>query len=238
MAGEEMIEKVGQCEFADSVLQYIYGELDAALVLRFEDHLAGCHNCIEELAELSLPHHSVFEWRKLDFDPLPTPRFEIPLASTGFAVRVKEAIEGYRLWLAGGLSFAAIAIISVFVVISAIGVADQRDLAVAVEDPPVNKSASIGDIAVSENQVAVSTADSTSEPVGTPYLERGTRTQAPVSGVVRSVRSNPVAAKRPVSRKEASAYSRSVAPTLAEYDDSEDDSLRLSDLFEEIDTSD
>ncbi|MEW6362629.1 MAG: zf-HC2 domain-containing protein [Acidobacteriota bacterium] len=63
------------CRFRGQVLDYLYRELDAAETDQFELHLADCYVCTDELAGLSFPRYEVFDWKQKEFDPIQTPEF-------------------------------------------------------------------------------------------------------------------------------------------------------------------
>ena len=80
------------CSHGEEMLAYLYDELSPDGRERFETHMESCFECIDEFAELAFSRYSVFEWKSLEFAPLPTPKFVVPvernrrrhLGSTGF----------------------------------------------------------------------------------------------------------------------------------------------------------
>ena len=92
------------CEFSSEIVEYIYGELAPANRERFETHLADCTACIDEFAAVSNSRYSVYEWRKIEFEPLETPVFEIP-----FAERPWELVSSRPGWIEALASIFAVA---------------------------------------------------------------------------------------------------------------------------------
>lgn len=66
------------CNHSDEIVAYIYGEISENDRRIFESHLGACTNCTDEFAIVSDARFSVFEWRKEEFAPLPTPEISIP----------------------------------------------------------------------------------------------------------------------------------------------------------------
>src|SRR2546423_717348 len=85
------------CEFSSEIVSYMYDELVRAKRDRFETHLADCTSCIDEFAEVSNSRYSVYEWRKVEFDPLETPEFAISYAEKPreVAVRATSWLEAF-----------------------------------------------------------------------------------------------------------------------------------------------
>ncbi|MCZ2392109.1 MAG: hypothetical protein LC113_13670 [Acidobacteria bacterium] len=69
------------CEYTDSVLDFVYDELDASARSEFEEHLAGCDLCAEDVGAITASSFAVREWRQEEFEPLAPPRFVIPVAA-------------------------------------------------------------------------------------------------------------------------------------------------------------
>lgn len=71
-------ENISECEFAAEAVSYMYGEMAAGERTAFESHLAGCQRCIDEFAAIAEVRFSVYEWQKSEFAPLRTPAIRIP----------------------------------------------------------------------------------------------------------------------------------------------------------------
>lgn len=55
------------CDFAEDVISYLYEEISAAEKVAFEEHLKNCSQCIVELSDLGFVRSSIFELRKAEF---------------------------------------------------------------------------------------------------------------------------------------------------------------------------
>ena len=67
------------CEFAESIVTYMYGELPIGEQEDFEAHLKDCQLCIDEFAVISEARFSVYQWQRSEFAPLETPEIRIPI---------------------------------------------------------------------------------------------------------------------------------------------------------------
>ncbi|MEO6655727.1 MAG: hypothetical protein ABIO36_06550 [Pyrinomonadaceae bacterium] len=229
------------CEFADEIVSYIYCEVGVAERTVFETHLANCPVCTDEFAAISDARFSIFEWRKEEFDSLSTPQIVIPYAAKG---RADE--ENVQMGLLAGLrglfgaarlpvTVAALLLLCLglgFVAMNYLG-GDQQ-LAANVNVPPV----------AMHNQ-------------NTKFPESAIEFEIPTSKIVKD---DPVAGKNPndtgiysvktlgnhrpnrqltasIQKTFNNAPQRNLqnrkAPVLSSYDDTEDKSLRLSDLFDD-----
>src|SRR5690606_9049029 len=101
------------CETFDgeTLMSYIYGELDGAAAARVEDHLLECTNCRMEFADLSDGHLSVFEWNKLEFEPLATPAINIEYGKKrGAFAAFTEVFAAAGKWRLAIPTFAAVVV--------------------------------------------------------------------------------------------------------------------------------
>lgn len=86
------------CALAEDLVAYLYGEIGGAEKAKFEAHLSGCTACTEEITAFGAVRTSVFEWRERDFAPLPTPLIQLPLPEKSVPAKV-ETISNSRSWL-------------------------------------------------------------------------------------------------------------------------------------------
>lgn len=66
------------CEFALESVGYLYGELAAPQKAKFEEHLHKCSVCADDLAAFAGVRSSISDWKNIEFATLSTPIFEIP----------------------------------------------------------------------------------------------------------------------------------------------------------------
>jgi hypothetical protein len=110
---------ISGCKFSADIVPYMYGEMAVTESSAFESHLLDCGACTDEFALVSNARYEVYDWKKLEFDPLPTPHFNIAdvehagvLGVAAWLGKVRAAFG--QSWLIPTASFAAIAIVAVF----------------------------------------------------------------------------------------------------------------------------
>lgn len=221
------------CGFDELMVAYIYDEASSTERRRFEGHLLDCVRCTDEFASLSNARLSVFEWQKEDFADLATPHFEIPyeaansvseLEGIGWYAKLQGVFSGFGFPVAAaagvlvvlGLGFAAVTLFN----------APQPEIAanIELERPVVEKqpmaapsviTAAVPTVPVnleSENEV-----DSEPVPVKAVKIKRAKTSRPAVTQT----------AERGVSPTRTPK-----APALNDFEDLDDRSLRLTDLFE------
>lgn len=219
------------CGFEELMVAYIYDEATSAERRRFEGHLLDCAPCTDEFASLSNARLSVFEWQKEDFAELATPRFEIPYEPAnanneiGWFAKLQGVFSGFGVPIAAaagillvlGLGFATISLFS------------KPELQIAanidVKSPLVEQKPS-----VSQNNVADVFVANTAEKVDRePNPEREI---SPVKAAdIRRARPLRPTVTQTAERRVAPNRLRK-APALSDFDEADDKSLRLTDLFE------
>ncbi|MGI8541946.1 MAG: hypothetical protein ACR2MD_00520 [Aridibacter sp.] len=65
------------CNFSEEIVSYLYDDFDGSDKKTFEDHLAYCNNCADELAGIGFVRSMIQDWKGLEFSNLPTPKIEI-----------------------------------------------------------------------------------------------------------------------------------------------------------------
>lgn len=224
-----------KCSAGGDALAYVFDELTEEGRNRFESHLETCSECVDELAELSFSRYSVHEWKNIEFAPLATPRFVVPAEPA--RATLLDSLRAAFVWkgfaISGGLSVVLIAAIG-FVLLQR---SDNDTLAVEVE----NVNQGVGDIADRMRPIE-----------GPSVVEPKAETQtAPAPGTV--VKPRPTPGRRNSTAIETKQIRRTPqrttttaavtdserlrnSPTLGQYVEDRDESLRLSDLFDDLDT--
>ena len=223
-----------KCEFSVDVVPYMYGEASKRVSSAFEDHLLDCELCTEELAAVSFARYEVYDWKKVEFDPLPTPRI-LPFADTAQVPVAASWLDGLRAVLGGGWlvpssALAAVAIAVVFG-ISSLAERDSTDLYVAgvpeITTPtPSVTIPMVPDVFIDSQAV---------EPQ--PELKMTEVKTLTPKRSVRVARTNSVPTDSSVAQDVRTDVTQS-APRLNEFNDDEDTSLRLAMLFDDLDTRD
>lgn len=232
--------KIQSCTSSGDLVAYLYAELSTLERSNFETHLYGCGGCTDEFAELSFARLDIYEWHRDEFAGMETPRFVIPYAQATVswldAVRV-FSVANRKLATAGG-AFSLIAIVFGAVLISS-GLKDSGQLA---QGPNADVTASnkvqplVLPAAPSSALEAKNLASSPDITQPEPQIDKtswgdktpkaaGTSNRRPVKNSER-MQSKPVQARR------------TVAPRLNDFEDEDDNTLRLGDLLADVDSRD
>ena len=232
------------CSFSGNVLAYLYDELSSEARERFETHLEGCSRCIDEFAELSEARYSVYEWKNAEFAPLATPRFVVPVENVPAPVSWIHSIKAAFAWN-GAAAIAGVIAIFVIGVFGFVAVFNsyERPVAVSVEQPRPPVRSATSTVVPTEN--AVETAENEKPALDEPEVtstapprnSRGTlvarsRTQSARTEPVRNSKADTVQ----VRRSTTTSRRLDTSPTLGQYVEDRDETLRLSDLFDDLDT--
>lgn len=236
-------ENEKNCGFADEIVAYIYDEIDEAERGKFETHLVDCVSCTDEFAGISNARFAMFEWHKEEFAPLSTPEIVIPYSAKPKTAEAIGFFAGLRglLTLSGWSSAVMVAgalIICIglgFVVVNYV-----RDNAQVAENkrPVINENV-IPPVVAQDHQNAV--ALPSSKELNTNGAPVTASTKATPNREIRPVRAS-LNNQRIRFGKSLTASTRTVepsiqkqrkAPALTAFDDEDDHSLRLADLFDE-----
>jgi len=233
------------------LVSYMYGEMDGMARERFESHLSTCDSCAFELGGYADARLGVIEWRRNDFDHLATPAIIIPDSQPARALvaeRPKSIWAGWletiytlpRLAQAGmGLAAAAL-LIGIFY----LGFMPGRPIAGSETLAGKNQTTSP---APQERVIApapINMDQASNQPKG-PFKPSPVEVKERQSGVGRSnVRpQRAIMHQTPVMRNYRKLGSleavtltpkTQAAPTLNTFDEEEDTTLRLSDLFSQV----
>ncbi len=245
----------GTCEFSSEIADYMYGEIEGSQQDNFEAHLPGCNTCTTDLAGISAVRLSVMEWRTAEFDVLQTPEITIPYrdAESETSIGWLAAVSGFFTASPGWATAAAVVPISLlclglvlftFDIFGPVDVAQENNSRLV---EPTSNRPSIQDSNTkrTENTLEVATPnaaqDNNSE--NTPNASDVISPSASKAVKVSEKNSLPTKSTRASDRgktpqRTESPIPRQKAPRLNNFDDEEDDSLRLADLFAQTDTED
>ena len=228
------------CSHGEDMLAYLYDELPPYGRERFEAHLESCTGCIDEFAELAVSRYSVFEWKSFEFAPLPTPKFVVPTerkpaASWFDGIRAAFAWNGWAI--AGGA-----AAIMLFALIGIALWNIQPDTTIAVNEP--SPSLPVADLEEPSNRSVETTEperSSTEREVETSQEPESNRRTAPEHKrpiVAKAVTVRKASAEKVEPRRVTANERLRNSPTLGQYVEEQDESLRLSDIFDDLDSRD
>ncbi len=231
----QMINKTkDNCGNGDAFVAYLYGELPLNDRERFEDHLLDCTACTDEFASVADSRYSVYEWRKLDFDPLETPVFQIPYNEAKASIGWFEAFKGIfaigpRLATAG--AFAVLIAVAGFAFIN--GGFGSGELAKIDEVPAVVDNSLPSEPIRTESATVEPNTDTPEPIVPLPESNEFAKTEEPAAPRRKSVSPKRRAATV-VARNVQQVQAPDTVPRLNDFDDVTDTSLRLSDLVADI----
>ena len=235
------------CGFADEIVSYIYDETGEAERRKFETHLTGCVTCTDEFAVISNARFSVFEWQKEEFAHLSTPDIVIPYAVEQLTVAVKDKPAGFISELRGFLSLVgrpmtAAAVLAVcvglgFVAMNYIGggeqaandgnvppIVPQIERVAAPLGNPSSESEKHNEIVIAA-QVPISSKARDTNPVKVVTENRKNRIVKPLTANTKKLVNDLAVQKQTQQARKA--------PVLSETDETDDRSLRLTDLFDD-----
>jgi anti-sigma factor RsiW len=222
-----------KCKFGDSLVAYLYDEMPAADRGVFEEHLAGCEACTDEFAGLSVARFEVFDWKRKEFDALETPRIVVPYPAAAQA--------GWFEGLRAALSWATVVpAMAALLVVLGVGYVLWSNSAVT-KAPEVASNVAVTPAAVPAPVVAPEVKQVVEPSIVAVDTKPTPRKVAPRNEVAAVKASKMLAPQRrvvsPVNTNNDVAVvvrpNSKPSPRLTAYNDDDDTSLRLSDLFEE-----
>ena len=231
--------KIKECGFSADMVPYMYAELPAAESAIFETHLLDCTACTDEFASLSSARYEVYDWKKVEFDMIPTPSFVVPVAfesdpAMSWTEKIRAAFSAS--WAVPSVAFAAVAIVSIFAVIfisssgENIQIASNDDRSdIVAREQTVNQipETSLAPVASKASDEALSKNSApllASVPPAAPNA-------APRKAAVRRTK----AASRPNEFTQASVRNdQKKIPRLNDFAENEDTSLRLAEMFDDL----
>lgn len=244
------------CSLSDDLVSYLYDEMPTAEKGEFELHLLDCGACTAEFAGLSVARLGVYEYHRDEFASLVTPRIEIPYVKA--FEQVSEPLPTTRSswryifqglfaatpkWAAAGGAFAlvAVSLAGAFFVSNFRG--GNNDLAQtnsknsqsvnvnrAINSPSIQKEVSVppaNPLRPDNAKASVTTLPSSDRRVVKVSKPAG-KTPKPLD------RKSDV--RTATSIQKTPNPSRQNAPRLNNFEDEDDNTLRLADLFADVDT--
>jgi hypothetical protein len=244
-------KKGAGCFSERDFVSYLYNEMGEFDRTRLDEHIAECSSCTDEFAGLSESRFSVYEWQKLEFAGLETPEIAGPwqtpsvteaVASrqpreTSWLDRLRAAIALRPGFALGGVALIIVALGIGFVVSQGlIKSANIADANVASEPaaPPSN--------GLDKVNPSAETRDGTTAPDKTTVVQYVPSVRHPVKGSDvqlasgNSSRTPAIKVERASASKQNLAPANRRAPRLSDFEEEEDNTVRLSDLLAEAGT--
>jgi len=240
--------------FAEEIVSYLYDEATAKEKFEFEAHLKNCLMCMDELAAFGFVRTSLTEWRNDEVFALEMPRLEnpatkisVPVISTtsgSWLDNLRELFAWFPAWKTASVAFGVLifAAAAMFFINSS----NNNEIASNTKQDPAKESS---------NTVQDNPSSEIKTPPGNPENGSPFKNKSQLAGTVNSKDS---ATKSNGSRKQkantpkmletvagntknreekkSNNVQKNDVPRLTNYGEEEDKSLRLADLFAEIDT--
>jgi len=237
-------KKGSGCFSEEELVSYLYNEIDESERARLDDHLGGCSTCTDEFASLSEPRFSVYRWQKTEFADLATPVIAGPWEKAAIR-KVKPVESDSPPWIEGLLAafkrpafaFTAVPIlilISVTVNVYFKYVPNSKDvvateLETAVQAPSEPAGGpTIAPLPRVEQKRVEETRLAANE---NPKVKNSTQ----YAKVVKSSSRQPMGTEIASTKTPGKSVSNRKAPRLSDFDEEEDNSVRLTDLLAESD---
>lgn len=225
------------CSFSEEVVEYLYDELSLSDRTAFESHLPDCDGCTSELADVSFARLDVYEWHRDEFVEMPTPRIVVPYGEpirTSWFDAVRSFFASPARVTTAGVAFAAIAIAFGIVFIRS----DENLFAANRAVPEIIEDTIPARNEVSDQPEGQKVAQNTEsekddfrvDPEIKPVKASTTRNLQ--NSKPKGVRNAPRNTPQPTTAQ------RKNAPRLDDFEDEDDNTLRLGDLLAEIGTRD
>lgn len=248
------------CRYAMQIVSRLYGETDAAETAEFDAHLKNCSFCADELKNCGFVRSSILEWRDEEFSNLATPAFEIPKINSVNSVSVvtnstesKSIFDGLKSLFSFKPAFAALAFLIACAAVAFIAInfsGGDKEFAANQTNNSTKKIASPID-EIKEKPTETKLAEDKIEKTPTQEVAespREVKTDKIVMPNKAIVKTSNVPAPKINSENTVSSHSASKdknpkpasiqkqrVPSLNNIEVEEDDSIRLAELFDEID---
>jgi hypothetical protein len=251
----EEINYNSPCNFAEQTVEYIYDEMNGETKAKFETHLGNCNSCADELAGFGIVRSQVADWKLKEFSPMTTPIVQLPVVQTIENTQEKrrwfESLRNLAIlspaWMTQTAAFATLAIcfgLAFYAInyqkpisVVEVDVMPVGDIAKATPNalptPPVKVSPTPKD-----ETVESTSKNATNQP--TKPTVAVVKTMSPTTAkkvVAQTVQNEPkpiVTKNKPNRPAKINNQTKQIDVNLLSNEEDEDESLRLSDLFDEI----
>ncbi|HBR56558.1 MAG TPA: hypothetical protein DEA22_03670 [Blastocatellia bacterium] len=234
------------CSYAESLIDYLYGECSIAEKSRMEAHLKDCLDCSFVLEEITFARNAVADWKELEFVKLLTPPITLKPAISRESAGL---LSNFKIFIASLLSMPRLAAAgTAFVILLAL----IGGFSLVLRDGSVNESAAVnsdvnkGDTALSPSVDPARKQNEQQEasPNTTQVAENNRKVVAVSEDELLPRGKRPVVNRRSYKKstlrnETAVTISKGAErqlPRLNDFEDYQDKSLRLSDILDEIDS--
>jgi hypothetical protein len=240
--------------FAEEIVSYLYDETTVKEKFAFEAHLKNCLMCADELAAFGFVRTSLTEWKNDEVFALEMPRLENPAMKTrtpalsttsvSWLDNLRELFAWFPALKPASVAFAVLIVFAAAMFF--INSSNNNEVASNTkQNPEKDSSNKVQENLYSEKQNPQNpengNVDAKNKPVftGTVTSKDSTaKSNESQKQKVNAPKTNEAVAENIKNKEEKKLKNvqKNDVPTLSNYSEEEDKSLRLADLFDEIDT--
>ncbi len=242
------------CAFAEQIVSYLYGETIGKEKATFDAHLNNCASCADELAGFGFVRASIVEWKTEEFLNLETPSINIPYP-IAVATEKQSWLGELRKLFALSLTWAtafAVLIVCVGLVLLAVNFSNDKNIARKVEKPtnavvsptveekptpPIEETAKQTPTEELPKPSNIENASEKYSPQSAPKNQfvKVSNNVRKNKGVTQTA-NNVVNIRKLKDDKTTLTARKQVVPKLNSLEEEEDNSVRLADLFAEVES--
>jgi hypothetical protein len=239
-----------ECEFAETLAAILYGEANEIEQRQFDLHVLDCAVCRAEIESFGAIRRSIADWREQDFVSLPVPNiaarfdakplhFALPAKRFWHLAELREKLFSSMNFLQGTGAFATFLIAAALlgVLVYAVSKPNLIRLDAEVQPPAIEElSAQQQQPAIEDSQeiAAVAAPQQTPPKAVAPPEKAKTSVADSKSASAPFVRRRSNAANNVAPPKNVTVGNAVVELNANEPIETEDDTLRLSDLFDDL----
>ncbi|MDQ4120012.1 MAG: hypothetical protein M3209_00910 [Acidobacteriota bacterium] len=239
------------CAFGETLVSVLYGEATRREIQDFESHLSGCLECREEFAAFGTLRNAVSEWRNVEFTPLALPNVVLPVETRTIEPALTETpslFEKLRCfftsanfgWQISATSFAVLIIFG-FLFFGTFNFFKTKDNNVSVS-PTINATP---ESAAAPLEVVAANDETTATPEETPHVIAQNREKTQKGSNRNNRKATKQSTNNSADRNGDLPKRRIMTPKSQPKeelsnlldDEPEEDSVRLTDLLDEIEPS-
>jgi hypothetical protein len=248
------------CAFAGQIVSYLYDEAGAKEKTEFETHLNDCATCADELSGFGFVRSSIQEWRSEEIFALEMPALEIPVLAaqkSDIPAETGSWLDGLRRLFSlspkmafGSVAFAALVVCAGLTLIilnysgnetiAEVGAPDSdKILASNKSNSSIEKNVLPQDKPVPDvvkTDTANNQANEKLQPFKKDSSVKASNNLPKNKTGVPKLSNSEASANNLYKKNKTNNVQKNEVPKLSDFDEEEDESLRLADLFAEIDT--
>jgi hypothetical protein len=248
-----------ECNFAEEIVSFLYGETGNAEKPFFENHLKECGTCANELSAFSDVQLSFADLRN-EFSAMKTPLISIPYeeslqiadvsnTKSSWFKGIQAFLENISAWQTATAGFAVLICLAVFSLLvfrngddlTAVNITEKSSPKPTVKKTEANTSINPEKSPEIKQEKEEIPFQNQSDVARTANGEQKPKTVVKVSDnpPTKAKNDNGNTPTKPKNKdlKNNNRNKQQNLPRLNDVDETEDDSLRLADIFEEIDTT-